>query len=261
MTPENHVVQGLWVEGRLSLNEQLCIRSFLAHGHAFHLYAYGPLDGVPPGTTLRDAREILPETRIFRYQEGFGKGSLAGFSDLFRLHLLHQRGGWWVDLDVVCLRPFDLAAEHVIATEWSPENPDRLTNCVLRMPAGSALAAACLAAFDEIDLAQAAFAETGPALVQRVCRATGYDQYAVPYWTFCPIGWQDASRLVAPRFRLSLDPLKRWIRRRPQVRVHRRSYAVHLWNEMWSQHGLRKDRSYPPSSVVERLKRQYGLSA
>lgn len=60
----NRVIQSLWVHGRLSPMERLCIRSFLAHGHEFHLYAYGPLEGVPEGTRVVDAREILPEDRV-----------------------------------------------------------------------------------------------------------------------------------------------------------------------------------------------------
>lgn len=36
---------------------------------------------------------------------------------MFRYKLILERGGWWVDLDTVCLRPFDLDLEHVFASE------------------------------------------------------------------------------------------------------------------------------------------------
>jgi len=48
-------VQSLWVGERLSPIEQLCVSSFLHHGHEFHLYAYGELAGVPAGAALKDA--------------------------------------------------------------------------------------------------------------------------------------------------------------------------------------------------------------
>ena len=57
-----------------------------------------------------DANEIIPEKDVFRYknsnQFGHGKGSVAGFSDIFRYKLLFEKGGWWVDMDVTCLKPF-----------------------------------------------------------------------------------------------------------------------------------------------------------
>ncbi|MBW4444611.1 MAG: hypothetical protein KME10_26090 [Plectolyngbya sp. WJT66-NPBG17] len=88
MNKTNKVIQGLWIGGELSTMEQLSIQSFLQNGHEYHLYTYQPVKNVPKGTIVKDGREILPENRIFTYQSGFGKGSYAGFADLFRFHLL-----------------------------------------------------------------------------------------------------------------------------------------------------------------------------
>src|SRR5690349_14550149 len=97
----------LWIGDRFSTLERLCVASFLAHGHGVHLYAYGPVDGVPEGAQLRDAREILPAERIYTYASGFGQGSPSAFSNEFRYKLLRDRGGVWSDTDIACLRPFD----------------------------------------------------------------------------------------------------------------------------------------------------------
>src|SRR5258705_11250485 len=115
-------IQMLWIGSRLSALEQLSIRSFLANGHAVHLYAYGEVAGVPAGTTTRDAREILPEAEVFTYSTGFGKGSPSAFSNYFRYKLLHERGGMWCDIDIVCLQPFAFAANalYCIASERRP---------------------------------------------------------------------------------------------------------------------------------------------
>ena len=43
----------------------------------------------------------------------------SGFSNFFRYKLLLERGGWWVDADMVCLRPFAFDKEHVFASEVS----------------------------------------------------------------------------------------------------------------------------------------------
>jgi len=92
----------LWVGARLSPIERICARSFLHHGHEFHLYAYNDIAGVPAGVTVKDAASILPAREVFMHSIG----TYAIFSDWFRWALLYRRGGWWVDMDVVCLRPF-----------------------------------------------------------------------------------------------------------------------------------------------------------
>ena len=94
----NKVVQGLWIGSQLSPVEELSIRSFLAHGHEYHLYAYGQIQNVPEGAVLRDAGEIIPSHKIFKYRD---YDSYAGFSNHFRYKLLRTNGGWWADLDLV----------------------------------------------------------------------------------------------------------------------------------------------------------------
>jgi len=56
----NQTVQGLWIGDELSVMERLSITSFLAHDHRFDLYVYGSVRGVPEGTRLLDANEVLP---------------------------------------------------------------------------------------------------------------------------------------------------------------------------------------------------------
>ena len=90
-------VQSLWIGNRLSVMQQLSIRSFLDNGHPFHLYAYEGIEGVPGGTVVRSGTEILPAEDIFVYRKGCGKGSPAVFADFFRYKLLLERGGWWAN--------------------------------------------------------------------------------------------------------------------------------------------------------------------
>lgn len=92
-------ITGLWVGSTLPLMAQLCIKSFLDHGHSFQLFTYTHYDNVPKGTLVRDAREILPEEAVFHHENG----SLAPFADWFRNVFLVQEGGFWTDLDVACL--------------------------------------------------------------------------------------------------------------------------------------------------------------
>ena len=42
--------------------QQLCIRSYIDHGHEFHL-CLGPTQGVPEGTIIKDANAFVSRER------------------------------------------------------------------------------------------------------------------------------------------------------------------------------------------------------
>lgn len=104
-----NTIHGLWIKGSLSPVELLTIESFIRQKYEFILWSYD-LDyaNLPKGVVLKNAREIIPEQEVFRYtqtnQFGHGKGSYAGFSDIFRYKLLFEHGGWWTDMDITCLK-------------------------------------------------------------------------------------------------------------------------------------------------------------
>ena len=52
--------------------ERMSIASFLANGHAFHLFVYSDVKDVPAGAVLRDGNEILHASSIFRYRDETG---------------------------------------------------------------------------------------------------------------------------------------------------------------------------------------------
>jgi hypothetical protein len=117
MLNENKIVQSLWIGNRLENLELLTLKSFVACGHEFHLYLYDTLETpIPEGVILKDANLIIPKDKIFSYknknEHGHGKGSFAGFSDIFRYKLLYEKGGWWVDMDVTCLKYLDMKAPY-----------------------------------------------------------------------------------------------------------------------------------------------------
>jgi len=232
------VIQGLWIGQALSTMERLSLASFLAHGHEVHLYAYGAVGGVPPGVVLRDAEEVLPATAIFRYRE---HATVAGFANFFRYKLLLERGGWWADLDVVCLAPFDVPGDHVFAGEPAS---GRLvaTNAVIKAPAGSAAMARAWEVCQSKDPRSLGWGETGPRLLTRLLRELALEHAIQPPEVFCPIHYDRWDDVLDPAFAADFGPATR---------------AVHLWNEMWRREGRSKDERYPPGCLYERLKARY----
>lgn len=134
------VINSMWTGSLLSPMELLTMKSFLAHGHRFRLWIYGEEPaGLPDGIELREAGAILPASRIFKNERGWNPGSYAAFSDLFRYRLLLREGGWWVDMDVLCLQPFDFPEPYV----FRPHHELKLAGNIMKCPPGSPLMEYC----------------------------------------------------------------------------------------------------------------------
>jgi hypothetical protein len=238
----------LWVGPRLSTMERLSIASFLASGHPVHLYTYERVAGVPPGATLCDAREIVDRCGVFANPAGFGEGSFAAFSDLFRYKLLLDRGGIWCDTDIVCLRPLHFTARmpYAIASERVPPRAGvaphavQLNACFVKAPAGSAVMRECYETCVAADKAALRWGDIGPSLATRKFREHGLATHALLPDIVCPVDWWDAKKLVT-------EPL-------PAI-AH--GHALHLWNEMWRNQRLDKDGRHAPASAYETLKQRY----
>ena len=118
--PSSPSFNALWIGGSLSRLEQLTLASFSAFGHQVRLWCYHKITSpVPDGVILSDANKIIPEHLVFarKYadpQRGIGLNSFGSpFSDLFRYKLLSDLGGWWIDMDVTCVRYVDIESAYV----------------------------------------------------------------------------------------------------------------------------------------------------
>ncbi len=241
--PENnssdHVIQGLWIGSELSVMEQLSIASFLLNGHPFHLYVYTNVNNVPDGTIIRDGEEILPASAIFRYRDN---GSYAGFSNFFRYELLRKYGGWWVDLDVICLRPHQFADDYVIGTEPVAHGGFHPTSGVLKTPPQSPLMEYLTQVCRGKNTELLNWGETGPKLVAEGIGRFSLEKYLQASDTFCPLGWYEWEQVLEPTSSVTLE-------------TH--ANAIHLWNEMWRRHGKDKSAVYHPDCLYEQLKTKY----
>jgi hypothetical protein len=239
----------LWIGPRLSILERLSIASFLGNGHEVRLYTYSDVEGIPAGVVRHDGREILPAARVFTKASGIGKGSYAAFSQMFRYKLLLDHGGIWCDADVVCLRPFEFAAEYVIARERlapnvaSKERSEKLNGCVLKVPPNSRVMLECYAICMDANKGELESGDVGPHLVTKRFERHGLDQYALPADAFCPLDWWKLHQLVSG----SYEPP-------PEA------FALHFWNAAWKFQGQDKEADYPPDTIYERLKRRYGIT-
>jgi hypothetical protein len=130
--------------GPLDALRRLCLRSQVAAGHKVTVYSFGPLAGLPEGVGNAEAEAILPHTFAERLRPPEPDGSWRDwttlqFSDFFRMRLMTNGAGLWLDADVLLLKPVELdLAKPFFA--W--ERPRQLGNSVLYLPPDDAIAAA-----------------------------------------------------------------------------------------------------------------------
>lgn len=242
-------VQMLWVEGLLSTLERLSIASFLANGHAVHLYTYGDVPNAPHGALVMDATEVLPDGPQRRVlQRGRGAGSWAFFSNLFRYRLLHDKGGLWCDTDIVCVRPLTFAAERprFFATERTSQAsgqgnlPIRVATCAMQAPAGDPLLRECLERAEKVDGDKMPWGSAGPELLTRLVNEKQLAAELLTPEVFCPVDhWNFVSLFQGAQL------------------IGGETHAIHFWNKLWQHNLFDKNARYDPLSLFERLKRHY----
>jgi mannosyltransferase OCH1-like enzyme len=239
LSEHNKIIQGLWIGPELSVMEQLSISSFLGNGHDYHLYVYDEVKNIPGGTVVKDANEILPAARIFQYK---CSPSYAGFANFFRYKLLLERGGWWADMDIICLRPFEFSNEYVFSSEIDHRGREVVASGVIKAPAGSRVMAYAWGVCQKKEPARLVWGETGPKLMGKAVRKFSLGKYKMSSGVFCPLDYQEWEKVLEPELKVLLDD---------------RTFAIHLWNEMWRAGGKDKNAQYHDACLYEKLKRTY----
>ena len=128
--------------------------SQVAAGHKVTVYSFEPLAGLPDGVGNAEAEAILPHAFAERLRPPQPDGSWRDwttlqFSDFFRMRLMAQRAGLWLDADVLLLKPVEIdPAKPFFA--W--ERPRQLGNSVLYLPPDDPIVAAFEALMQQDEL-------------------------------------------------------------------------------------------------------------
>ncbi|MCT4608678.1 MAG: hypothetical protein N4A70_05675 [Pelagimonas sp.] len=216
-------IASLWIGGRLSWLEQLCLKSFADAGHHTTLYSYSPIPNVPNGVHVADAEEIFPQHPMLRHAR---TGSPAIHADMWRLHLLKKTDKIWVDADMYCYRPFAYDSPFVFG--W--EKPGLVCNAVLGLPKESQTLNGLLEFFKDeypiapwlrpwqqrelkekrdagtpVHMTEQAWGFTGPASVTYFLQRTGEIQHAHPESAFYPIDFKNRNKMILTRKRGFVD--------------------------------------------------------
>lgn len=260
-------VAALWMGGRLSFIEQLCLKSFVDAGQHVRLYHYEDIPNVPAGVELADAAQILPGAGFLRHGR---TGSPALHSDLFRYHMLARLDRTiWVDTDAYCVRPFTTETGHFFA--W--ESATGVNGGVLGLPRDSeALAALLEFTRDEfaiplwyeasyrrqleqakadgrpVHVSEQPWGVWGPHALTHFLKATGEIRHALPRAALYPFAYEDRRLMLRPN--LDIAPY-----------VTEETYSIHFYGRRMRSRILEKEPGGVPRprSLVGRLLKQHGI--
>jgi hypothetical protein len=241
------IVQSFW-QGKISPMELLCIQSFLNNGHPFHLYTYeGHLDGIPKGVIIKDAAEILSKIEFDKFKH------IEQSADLFRAMLLLKHGGWWVDMDMICLRPFDFMQEYVIGGIDSRKDIFQIAS--IKAPKGSpAFQYWCdvIMGMTDTQRQKVTFDGIGPMTMPHIVSKFRLEKFVTSQQVFDPVcykgGWNQIEKII--------DPIVTW--------DLGSSFGVHLFHAAWNSFkhsdiqyiGAETNKVYPEGCLYEQLKRR-----
>jgi len=126
------IVYSLWIQGPLNRLNKLAIESFKANGHKFIIYSFDK--SIEANCEVRDANDIMPEDQVYFYKHLGGNFRFGGIAERLKSEMLYQLGGWHVDLDVVCLQPFNMPEEYVLRP-----HPSGVVGNIIKAPVGCEL--------------------------------------------------------------------------------------------------------------------------
>ena len=230
------IVRTFWHGPPLDPYRLLCLRSFVAQGHRVELFTYSEGLSLPDWIVQRNANDIWPTDRVLRYQSGAGLGNPALHANLFRLALLQRLGGWWIDADVILLRP-DLPDDVYF---FAREDEPYFNNAVIKFPPRHALLAEAIEYCRAIG-ETAIWSQTGSRLLTDLVRKYDLTRYGRPGEATCPVPWFDIEALFDPG-------------RCVEVRQRSaKSVFLHLCKQMWHRSGIPSQLAPPQGSFLDEL--------
>src|SRR6266568_1635197 len=131
-------VRMFWTGPPLSPYELLSLQSFVAAGARVFVYSTTKTLRVPDGVELLDVRELWPGP-VHRFYFPDGDPSPALHSNLVRYAALQRFGGWYADLDMICLRGLPTSKTYLA---WESDNS--VNGAIMKFPAHSPVMAGAI---------------------------------------------------------------------------------------------------------------------
>jgi len=207
------LLQTFWTGNPLGRLERAALQSYVNLGYTIHLYTYNPIaefkKSVPRHRLIKlhDAREILPESALFKFsgRKDVGKRtdafSYLPFSDLFRFTMLQKKGGAWIDLDIFLTRripaailnkPYAFGGERTIQKgAYKKAEPEIVTVSFIKVPGPNSPLMNWL--IDHVPTGDIKTPFDYMNLYRKGITELGLDKYTLPAYAFLPLNWWDVK--------------------------------------------------------------------
>lgn len=211
----------LWIGDRLGEVGAACLRSFVRHGYRVVLHCYDRPADTPKGVELFHAAKLMKPNEIVRYKE---KGGLSLSGNIYRLRILREGMGTYVDADIYCLRPLP-EDEYLLGFE----RDRHVNNAVLRIPPNGKLLADLMQATEDpyfippwtkprwkpavehwrrilgfpIHVSERPFGTIGPRLITYLVKRDNLQGLVQPIDILYPLHFHNVSLLFSPGLSLA----------------------------------------------------------
>ena len=226
----------LWIGDSLPELQWLSLKSLLLTGHKVKFYTYEnypeTLGLVQEFNNLEilDANTIIPKDKIWRYTiSDFGKGSVSGFANHWRLVYLEKFGGTWVDFDILAIRNLNEMyqdKEILIGSELTGKGKrarQRPNNNLLSFPIGDPLVKRMLEISEDVG-SNAEHAQTGPKLLNKLLRSKDWSTYSKFVLTYMSVG-----SITYDRSRSFVKDSPEKVCKEQDIDINE-VYGFHVWN-------------------------------
>lgn len=213
------IVNGFWHGEQIDELSLFCINSWIKNGYEFHLWTFNK-DISVKNATIKDARVLTPSSSYFTYDRGHSAGSPVAFSNYFRAVLLYELGGLYVDLDMLCIKPYNFTQEYVFCKQQHSAYPlsigtgiiytNRNKNRIFKEWRDSIL---------EKRKNPITHGDLGPDLFTRLIVKNKLLHYTLSKEYFNPVDWEDPDKM----FEKKLD-----------------TFGIHLYCSQWKKEDYSK---------------------
>lgn len=227
---KNNRLFTLWIsdDNKLPELQQLSLKSMVLTGHKVTLYVYDEIDQVPEGIKLADANKILDDSNIFKYKEGFNKGSYSGFANWFRAKCLYEKGSTWFDCDILAIRNINELGYigPIISSQRNPDGDVVPNNAFLRLKKRDKLLKELLIHMGQVK-DNVKHAQTGPNLLKFYMDNgfNGYYDYLISPNFIASINYFDYKDILKPSSEIV-----------PFLKLGD-MWGFHIWNAMFREFG------------------------
>ncbi len=233
--------------GNLSIYEIANIESFIDNGFKVNIWTYDmnlDFQHLQNKLKIKDASIILDKNLLYRFNQGKQKSSMSSFSNIFRFELLKKYGGWWFDMDCICIKGVEEFKNLTLENDFiiGRERVNYTGSSVLFFSDEDLLDRLIEATWEIINSNNYTFfwGEIGPDLISEIVLKRNLMNETLDPSLF--------YRISADKFYLLF---KRFPSTNSIVELNlQNSFIVHTWNEMFKRYFIKKTKLPPTNSYL-----------